>query len=519
MKKAIDNYAIGKQIEVVAWKGQSISANSKRFFCTECMEAVALDCRGFFRHQKRTIQSIECEKRVDGCSRTTYERMGLPLFIKSEGESLFRIYIGFSAIDEMLLDKACKEKAFVEIGNGKVNKLKYAISKERFDPERLTYFPLDFLPTSNGKYTLEYTNTPKKIKECWTEHSDLWGVGQFFKQREKYSRKIRPLGTVVMDQEYYFVGSSVYFFQRYKKCINISQVGLLLLGNSKINVYKVKFLSANIDESLFKTLSSVLMENYHVSLLVGESRVLPLWPPCMLEENYFVFPSETKRALFVVDSPNDEPVVYKYYGNAYSNISLEKQKPTMFDMGVTEAEIPLSVDRAFNGNIQYIRKQKLYLRTAKTIVDIVDESDESILNVPLRKIKNKTFYVKSNIPCTVYILRKDGTDIKYRVKTENRLEINKISWNDAVVILSNYGKQLLSYVFEKSIDRNIHNDSMLIEKIRKVRGPVIPINQEAIMLYRLTSADYELCKEVEKYIRIGHIPIQVVKLLKEKYGG
>lgn len=518
MKKAIDNYAIGKQIEVVAWKGQSISANSKRFFCPECMESVALDCRGFFRHKNRTIQSIECEKRVDSPSRTTYERMGLPLFIKEESAVLFRIYIGFSAIPEMLLNEACKKKAVIEIGNGKVNKLKYTISKERFDSERLTYFRLDFLPVGNGRYSIEYTNAPKKIRECWTEHSDLWGEGQFFKIGENYSRKIRPLGSLVTDQEYYFVGNAA-FFQRYKNSINISQVGLLLFGNSRAAVYKIKFISVSMSEALFKTFSNILMEKYHVNLLVGESELLPLWPPCLLEENYFVFPLKTRKGIFIVDSPNEDPIVYKYLGNEYSNVLLEKQKPAVLDLVVTETEIPLSIDKAFNGNIQYVRKQKLVLRSAETIVDIVDELGNSIIDLSLKKIKNKIFYVKSNAPCTVYLLRSDGTDIKYRITSDEKLEINKLNWNDAVIVLSNSGTQLLSYVFQRSIENTTRKDYEFIDKIRQTRGQSIPINQEILTLYRLTNDDYELREEIEKYIRIGRIPIQVIRLLKEKYGG
>lgn len=518
MKKAIDNYAIGKQIEVAAWKGQSISANSKRFFCPECMEAVALDCRGFFRHKNRTIQSVECEKRVDSPSRTTYERMGLPLFIKEEDKSIFKLYIGFPAIPEMLLDAAYKEKAIVEIGTGKVNRLKYAVSKERFDSERLTYFVLNFLPAGNGKYNVEYTNTPKKIRDFWTDHSDLWGDGQFFKIGDNYSRKVRPLGTVVTEQEYYFIGNTTYF-QKFKHCISISQVGLLALEKSRIAVYKIMFLSTNMSETTFRTISAFLMEKYHVSLLVSESELLPLWPPCMLDENYLIFPSKTKKAIFVVDSPNDEPVVYRYYGNEYSNILLEKYKPAMLDMIVSEAEIPLSIDKAFNGNIQYVRKQELNLRTSEVLVDIVDELGGSVINAPINKIKNKVFYVRSNVICTVYVLKTDGTDIRYRINSESQLKIDKIGWNDTVVILSNSGRQLLSYVFERNIRKNLYKDSLLTDKIRRARGPVIPINQEIIALYRLTSDDKELCKEIEKYIRIGSVPIQVIKLLKEKYGG
>ena len=81
MNKAIDNYAAGKQIEVTAWKGQSVSASSGRFVCPECLEYVALDRRGHFRHQNTTPQSIECERRVNTPSQSSYEKMGLPLFL------------------------------------------------------------------------------------------------------------------------------------------------------------------------------------------------------------------------------------------------------------------------------------------------------------------------------------------------------------------------------------------------------------------------------------------------------
>ena len=57
MRKAIDNYAQGKQREVEAWIGSSISASSGRFVCPECLESVALDIRGHF-HQYHTWEIL-----------------------------------------------------------------------------------------------------------------------------------------------------------------------------------------------------------------------------------------------------------------------------------------------------------------------------------------------------------------------------------------------------------------------------------------------------------------------------
>ena len=218
MRKAIDNYAKGKQIEVTAWSGQSISASTRRFFCPECMESVALDIRGHFRHKNRTAQSLECEKRVDSPSRTSYERMGLPLFIRSETDGIFKLYLGFPAIPQKILDEAQTKKAIVKIGTGKIVKSQLFISAERFDAEHITYCLLDFLPAENSKYKIDYENTPYIIRQRWTDESDFWGNGQFFKKNDIYSRKIRPLGTIVANQDYYFLGST-YYFQQYSRYI------------------------------------------------------------------------------------------------------------------------------------------------------------------------------------------------------------------------------------------------------------------------------------------------------------
>lgn len=517
MRKAIDNYAIGKQKEVTAWKGQSISASNHRFFCPECMEYVSLDVRGHFRHKKRTSQSLACEKRVDSPSRSSYERMGLPLYIRKEMDDRFLLYIGFPAIPQNALDEAIQSKATLELSDGENSKKKYIISPERFDSEHIARIALDFLPINRGKFKIEYTNTPRTIVERWTNSSDMWGDGQFFKIGEEYCRKIRPLGTIVSDQEYYFLGNPK-LFQQFKSYVEISEEGFLNIRHDT-PVHKICIHGNKATESIFNSLSSLLMEKYHLSFLIGESELSPLWPPCIMDDNYFLFPSQTQKALFVTNSPNEAPVIYRYQGSTYQDIPLGTIQPSLFELKLTNIEIPLSVDKVFNGNIQFVRKQDLSLLCSNLEIDILEKNGESIIdNVP-KKLTDKEFQVKCNYPCTIYHFRTDGSDISYKINSTHGTYIKNINWDDKLIIISNTGRQLLSYVFKKDNQIQLPIDADLVDIIRRLRGPTVPINTHTIALCRKSTLNPLIRQEILKYIRIGKIPVQVVNILNNRFGG
>lgn len=236
MRKAIDNYAQGKQREVEAWTGSSISASSGRFVCPECLESVALDVRGHFRHKNRTPQSVECDKRVDSTSRSAHERMGLPIYLCEKENGVFSLGIGFSGHGDAALQEAATNNAYLDIKQTPQQSVRYGISHARFLPNSTTILPVTFLPQGNGAYAIHYSvGTPAKLKTLWTDHSDIWGAGQFFKISLQHSRKVRPLGTIVTDEDYYYTGNT-WQFSAYKSFVSITQAGCLTLSNQTLNV-------------------------------------------------------------------------------------------------------------------------------------------------------------------------------------------------------------------------------------------------------------------------------------------
>ena len=89
MDKAKENYRIGEVRIVSADQikkefGRNVSYDEKRFFCTNCGEYVSYVNRDkgktFFRHVKKTEESIECDLRIDSQSQlTVYQKVGMPI--------------------------------------------------------------------------------------------------------------------------------------------------------------------------------------------------------------------------------------------------------------------------------------------------------------------------------------------------------------------------------------------------------------------------------------------------------
>lgn len=86
MKTALDNHVLGKQKEVNADDFGYVIRDKDRFICPECLEPVSMvdgKYQYFFKHRKKTEQSIECDRRIESnASQSIYQRIGIPLFLR-----------------------------------------------------------------------------------------------------------------------------------------------------------------------------------------------------------------------------------------------------------------------------------------------------------------------------------------------------------------------------------------------------------------------------------------------------
>ena len=130
MKYAIDRYGVSLEKEVRAdiFYNKYISQKSSRFFCPECGEPVFWSSRGGvlpdrFSHYKKTENTPECDRRVDGRSGLNlYERVGLPVYLTAKASNQFCLNIGFPAINGQLLSEAARQGMKVCISGAEYRK-------------------------------------------------------------------------------------------------------------------------------------------------------------------------------------------------------------------------------------------------------------------------------------------------------------------------------------------------------------------------------------------------------------
>ena len=504
MQYAIDLYAKGGPKEVEAWSGQTIPASYQRFRCPVCMEYVALSKAGFFRHKVKNAATIECENRVDSNSRSEYEKAGLPFYLESVGQGLFRLCIGLPGVPGNLLDEAYRERARLKISNG-TKEVEYFISPERFYPDNRTFLPVNFRPINNNLiYFIRLSGCPAELYLHWHYISDTWGEVQFFKVGEHYSRKVKLEGTVVTDQDYYFIGDSD-CFKSYKSIVDISMYGILKLEGLDFPVYKLRIYGDKTNDPCYSRLVTTLSIKFGVNLRSNESGLLPLWPPCLDNDNELLYGGNTDLAFFYVNSTKAFPVVYKYSKDKYEPIYPVVQAPKLLELKPTKNGISLSVDSAFGGNIQYIRMQEYRPVSGSFQVDILDENGVSILQQPPETLKDRAFTVRASAKCKVLRLAAQGYSVAYDCLGEEGVTLTNLKWGDTLLVVTTAWAPVLELVLAPPYTKAAGKQAN-IDITRYQVGPTKKVDARTLLLYKQLASSPALAKAVGKYVRSGKIP-------------
>ena len=131
---------------------------------------------------------------------------------------------------------------------------------------------------------------------------------------------------------------------------------------------------------------------------------------------------------------------------------------------------------------------------------------------------NIEFTVVGTCSSTVFHIRADGSTIAFSMTSPKGIHLKGVRWNDSIIVISSVGRQLLSYTFEMANSTTFTNEHSIISKIRKLRGQTIPINAEVLSIYKQSRRLPLIHKELERYVRIGSIPIQALTIIKKALG-
>lgn len=514
MKTAIDFYDRGKMKESSADEYSSGGYYFKgRFICPECGEPVHISrsrYSNFFSHFQKTESSVECDRRVDGVTNSSiYERMGVPIYLRDNGNATFNLVFGFKKIPSHILNKAIEDKASLKI---EPNCGVYRISNERFSSEDSTFIDIDYIPQYGMDYKIEYKSSNASIlKKHWSDYGEGFATGgSLFSVSNIGGRKIRHGDTVSTEEDYYMVRKQKNYYDR--NGLSSEFVGTVILKNEKWNVFKIRFDSL-ISDTNFMLLQLYVREFFKVNLVEKKPEFIPLWPPVnKTEDGYAICDNQIKEIRGLVSSGNEMPRIYKFDGVQAEPLEL-KSKNGILKLDITSNDMFINVDRKYvsNGTRLYrknIKQDYAYKSDCFYYIDDKKQVIKDILNIyDIENLK-----LESNLLQKLVCINKHGNiNIK---EFNNQLNVDDLNNFDSLYIISGFRITNIIKIFFSEADKNVDYSDFIIKFHKYNCGKKVCIPYKTrVLLSKLVS--YGVCsEEINEIIREGKVSLPIIKLLE-----
>lgn len=514
MKTAIDNYEIGKQKEVHIDKITFIDRKRDRFICPECKEYVHIVDKGTFKYfahgAKKKAVIDECTRRVDGVpTLSIYERLGLPIYLRKNNNQ-FQLKIGFRFLPSNLIDSCIANNVYIEVIGNSRQKQKYYINYENFSDSHITYIDIDYLSNYN-EITIKYSSKEmeKELKPYWSSHVEMFGgsIGSLFSSGENGGKLIHKGDNIETYKKYYWVSTSGYITRSFKG-INFKQVGKIKLYNLTYYVFEGSFDIDIADKVNFRNVYNYLYNNMKVFLLEKNAVISPIWPPCVKNEDGYLFNS-SDRLFCVIDTSSSNPTVYTYQGNNPQPIITGAKKVNdTYLTNVFEFKVGsmVSVDRRLVSNGVYIKCNDIKQISEYSLIQN-DERDEY---TALSEIN-----VFANGKIEVYLVDR-FLNIYKRVYCNEEVVFENIKHIESVWIVSN---ENLIKIFKINIDQSelkeINDEILMKACIRYKSSKKILINSILIRDVNYVISNYPLLRsEFIKYKSKNEIPLGVAIMIR-----
>lgn len=520
MKYAIDRYGVGTEIEVSAeeFDNSYIPRRTSRFFCPECGEPVFWRAAGgshccHFCHKVKTARSPECDKRVDGRSGLSlYERVGLPIFLSHIGVS-FQLSVGFPALGSELLGIAEEKNVTLYIKAGTYER-SAKVTQSTFSENTITLIPINFIPSYAANYSINLcaSSSVYKIQHRWSDYADGFDYGgAIFLMDEVNSKKVRRGDNISPGKKYYVVSKN--FSPSYPEII-YKRVGSIQLNNSAYDVYCIEIDVSSKNETRFTLISNYFKRLFNVWLLETVPEIIPLWPPCALQNDYV--PVTVGKVHCAISSGNASPHVYSYNQSSVSSMAVT------FQSGNATIEIPpyslqttLSVDRKYVGREITIARRPV-VKSDYGYQIVFERKDLSVIEVTKLRESDlaSEFFISSNSKFELYVNGKNQTYQHLAIRDSKTLIPPR---NDSMgIILVIEGAIFKQYKTEQSI-KNVHFDESIFnaELLQHTKGTMVQAPRWVIYFSnRCRKMGYfEISATIQQLIVKGKIAIGALQFI------
>ena len=411
MRYAIDRYVAGKEREVSAseFYGTYIPREHGRFFCPECGEPVYWRSRGgpnpdVFYHKEKTDRTPECDKRVDGRSDLSLmQRVGLPLYLVKEHESVFKLNMSFPALGQQLFEKLCAEQVVVKISAGNMREKTLPINASNFYGNNTTLIPVDFFPDYGRNYRISVSSSKWSfsIGKRWADFADgIESRGGIFTHSDNGGKKVHRGDSIAIGQTYFLV--SRHFDSPYHE-IKTQAVGKVYLNHQEHTVYTLVVNVSTADSSRFSLINSYIKHTFGVWLLEKVPELIPLWPPVVFQEEMAPV-VQTDKVYCSVISGNDDPKVYLYTPSGVNEVDVYKHGTNKTVTIPLRNDLSVSVDRKYIGRELNFSSAKSFYSEFEPLFLILDENETLIDEADLTTKKLESgFAIKANLKSEAFV--------------------------------------------------------------------------------------------------------------------
>ena len=511
MRSAIDFYARGKEREVHAGDYDYRRYPKGRFICPECGEFVYLSkdraLHHVFKHYPKEDLTPDCDRRVDGAPvESIYERVGVPLYVRERNNGDFQLCMYFRPLSRKDLMDAERTGAVLAIGD----QLQYRISSERFSDEHGTWIDIDYVPRYSPTYQISITHSTeiaKRISLRWGDTAEgllPYGYGAVF--NSDTGRKFHKGDSISTDTNYYWIMSDNGLI-RYIPGIVTQRVGRLVLRDGSLNVYRTQFRS-DIDDRMFSQLSSFLLKHMGLHLLEKEARIIPVWPPAVKRREGYLIEGRVRNLFGIVESGNENPDVYAYYGEQFSPVQLTVDDSNIMGIPLSQPEIYLNIDRKYVSTGLHVEKGNPYTNSVLfTPFLSINGNDDNVYEKE-KTILVRTLSVSGNVEVDAVLVKEREISVLKRVKD---LVLHDLKSRDSILLLL-YG---LPVTIIRKITASLDNEfdyvalSRLLRKHRNSCSVSLPVGTREKLL-----AIEERSQEVTELLNKGRIPLPVLRYIE-----
>ena len=483
--------------------GGTVSAHSGLFMCELCGQYVSLTDGEIqtrhFRHSAHE-KSKNCPERIFGSGYSisySSQEHDLPIRIMGVSSSSFRFELGLirAPINSLGRDFRIEVKP-----KGEVDTF-YIFSKERLNPEGITYIPIGERPYE--KYILNFKNGSDKLHAFWpAEINGIDPEGTLFEKAS--GKRLTYDADVEIEKEYYL----------------LKRGSLYIRSHSDIRMQKIVQKQFNwetwtlcvVSASTFSEEAARFFLDFHCRLTDHPASLQPVWP-LFIEENYIV--KHNRNSMYILVEGNVATVkTFPFAAVRQLNHNVYTQ---LYEVPCFSRQQLISVGRTQALQYVYFWKEPLDQTGLPPVISVMDLSGSAVASGEAYMLPhNKTLLFKSTFDGELIVSNNDRVIDKRKIFADKQLELNELSYGISIQVV--IGLDVVWKInFKKQCSNILNGEAEIMKKIHSVSGTSIPAPHSLRNILVGMSRYPQICQWIRKCIKDDIINEQSYRELQNAY--